>query len=176
MSHIVVAPFSNSDIRDWPAAHFRALIARLVADWHGLIHVVGAPNQAPRAHEIVRPFPSSRVINQCGRGSWDETNALIRGAACVIGNNSGIAHLAAFEGVPTICVFGGAHQRLEWRPIGENVVTLSRAIVCSPCHLHHAAHCPFGMACLEQIAPDLVFETAMKLIHQVPGEVFADVA
>ena len=157
-------------------AYFDASIVDHREQLRALIGDFGAYLHRPRAHEIVRPFPSSRVINQCGRGSWDETNALIRGAACVIGNNSGIAHLAAFEGVPTICVFGGAHQRLEWRPIGENVVTLSRAIVCSPCHLHHAAHCPFGMACLEQIAPDLVFETAMKLIHQVPGEVFADVA
>jgi len=176
MSHIVVAPFSNSDIRDWPAAHFRALIARLVEGWDGAIHVVGAPGQALRAHAIVRPFDSCRVINQCGRGGWDETTALIRGAACVIGNNSGIAHLAAFDGVPTVCVFGGAHQRLEWRPIGENVITLSRAIVCSPCHLHHAAHCPFGMACLDQITPDQVFETVMRLIIHVPGKTFADVA
>ncbi len=176
MSHIVIAPFSNSDIRDWTAAHFRALIARLVADWGGLVYVVGAPGQAMRAHEIVRSFDSSRVINQCGRGGWGEAVALVRAATCVIGNNSGIAHLAAFEGVPTVCVFGGAHQRLEWRPIGANVVTLSRVIACSPCHLHHAAHCPFGLACLEQITPDQVFETAMKLIHHMPGEVFADVA
>lgn len=176
MGHIVVAPFSNSDIRDWPAVHFRVLIARLVAGWDGLIHLVGAPGQAVRAREVVRSFDSSRVINQCGRASWGDTVALIRGAACVIGNNSGIAHLAAFEGVPTLCVFGGAHQRLEWRPIGGNAVTLSRAIACSPCHLHHAADCPFGLACLEQIAPDQVFETAMRLIDRVPGEVFADVA
>lgn len=176
MRHVVVAPFSNSDIRDWPPAHFRALIARFVADWDGLIHVVGAPGQALRAREIVRPFDSGRVVNQCGRGSWGEAVTLIRGAACVVGNNSGIAHLAAFEGVRTVCVFGGAHQRLEWRPIGVNVVTLSRAMACSPCHLHHAADCPFGLTCLEEVAPGLVFETAIRLINQAPEEVFANVA
>jgi ADP-heptose:LPS heptosyltransferase len=176
MSHIVIAPFSNSDIRDWPAHHFRGLIARLVAERDETIHVVGAPGQAIRAREIVRGFDASRVISDCGRRSWGETVGLIGSAACVVGNNSGIAHLAAFEGVPTVCVFSGSHQRLEWRPIGSQVVTLSRAIACSPCHLHHAAHCPYGLACLEQITPDAVFEMVSRLIDRVPGEVLADVA
>jgi ADP-heptose:LPS heptosyltransferase len=85
-------------------------------------------------------------------------------------------HVAAFEGVPTLCVFGGAHQRLEWRPIGDHVVTLSRAIACSPCHFHHAADCPYGLACLERITPDIVFETAVRLMDRVREEKIADVA
>jgi ADP-heptose:LPS heptosyltransferase len=176
MSHIVIAPFANSDIRDWPPAHYRSLITRLVADWDGMVRVVGAPGQAIRAREIVRQFDPARVVNDCGRGRWEDAADLIRSAACVIGNNSGIAHLAAFEGVPTVCVFDGAHQRLEWRPIGSHVVTLSRAIACSPCHLHHAAHCPYGLACLEQVTPDAVLETVLRLVNGVSGKVFADVA
>jgi len=176
MNHIVVAPFSNSDIRDWPAAHFRTLIGRLVADRDETVHVVGAPEQAIRAREIVRPFDARRVINDCGRIAWSATRDLIRSAACVVGNNSGIAHLAAFEGVPTVCVFSGSHQRLEWRPIGEQVITLSRAIACSPCHFHHAADCPYGLACLDQITPDTVFDAVSRLIDRAPGELFADVA
>jgi len=176
VSHIVIAPFSNSDIRDWPASHYGALVARLISERRETIRVVGAPGQAIRAREIVRPFDARRVINDCGRLSWNATVELIRSAACVIGNNSGIAHLAAFESVPTLCVFGGAHQRLEWRPIGRRVVTLSRAIACSPCHLHHAAHCPYGLACLDQITPETVFEAVSRLIDHAAGEQFADVA
>ena len=176
MSHIVVAPFSNSDIRDWPAAHFHALIGRLVAERDALIRVVGAPEQAVRARAIVRPFDARRVVSDCGRTSWTATVDLIRSAACVVGNNSGIVHLAAFEGVPTVCLFSGSHQRLEWRPIGERVITLSRAIACSPCHFHHAAHCPYGLACLDQITPDIAFEAVARLIDRAPGELLADVA
>jgi len=176
MRPIVVAPFSHSDIRDWPAAHFRTLIARLLAAWDGEVHVVGAPGQAIRAGDIVRPFDATRVVNDCGRLTWPDTIDLIRSAACVIGNNSGIAHLAAFEGVPTVCVFGGAHQRLEWRPIGSHVVTLSRAIACSPCHLHHAAACPYGLACLTEIGPDLVCDAVERLMAGISTETFADAA
>jgi ADP-heptose:LPS heptosyltransferase len=94
----------------------------------------------------------------------------------VIGNNSGIAHIAALEGVPTLCIFGGAHQRLEWRPIGAHVLTMSRAIACSPCHFHAAAACPYGLACLHQIDPETVYETVRHILDGTPREVFADVA
>ncbi|MET0184975.1 MAG: glycosyltransferase family 9 protein [Achromobacter sp.] len=176
IGHIVIAPFSNSDIRDWPATHYRALIDGLLDAWSGTIHVVGAPGQAIRAREITRSFDATRVFCDGGRLSWPEVVALIRSAACVIGNNSGIPHLAAFEGVPTVCVFGGAHQRLEWRPLGGHVVTLSRAIACSPCHLHYAAACPYGLACLEQIRPETVLDTVLRMIDHLPAETFADTA
>jgi len=176
MRPIVVAPFSNSDIRDWPAAHYRTLVGLLTTRWDGPIHIVSAPGQAIRAARIVRDFDARRVINECGRRSWPSTIELIRSAVCVIGNNSGIAHIAALHCVPTICIFSGAHQRLEWRPLGGHVVTLSRSIACSPCHLHHAAACPYGLACLDQISPEAVLETVQRLLDGAPMESFADVA
>jgi ADP-heptose:LPS heptosyltransferase len=165
MKPIVVAPFSNSDIRDWPLDHFQALIGRLVETRAEMVHVIGAPGQAIRARHLVRPFDSARVANDCGRLDWTALTALVRGAGCVIGNNSGIAHLAAFAGVPTICIFGGAHRRDEWRPLGPNVITLSRALACSPCGLHSAAACPWGVACLDQIDPYTVFEVVNELMR-----------
>lgn len=173
MKPIVIAPFANSDIRDWPLGHFQALVRLLVEARPEPIHVVGAPGQAIRARDLVRPFDPERVVNDCGRLAWPALEALIRDAGCVIGNNSGIAHLAAFAGVPTICIFGGAHQRGEWRPIGDNVVTLSRALACAPCGLHNAASCPFGVACLDQIAPEKVAETALLLLERRPVPVAA---
>ena len=170
MKPIVIAPFSNSDIRDWPLGHFQVLIGQLADARPEPIHIVGAPGQAIRARDLVRSFDPARVVNDCGRLAWPALEALIRGAACVIGNNSGIAHLAAFAGVPTVCIFGGAHQRGEWRPTGPEVVTLSRSLACSPCGLHDAVACPFGVACLFQIAPHTAFDVASRLLNRRPVE------
>ena len=164
MKPIVVAPFSNSDIRDWPLGHFQDLIAKLIEARPERVHVVGAPGQAIRARDLVRSFDSTRVVNDCGRLDWQALTRLVRGAGCVIGNNSGIAHLAAFSGVPTLCIFGGAHQRDEWKPIGPKVTVLSRALACSPCGLHAAWACPYGVACLDQINPAIVLQEACELL------------
>lgn len=158
MSDILISPFSNSYIRDWPLECFAALAGLLVdmvpADVR--IRIIGTPNQRLRACEIVREQPVDRVSNDCGRHAWADVVGLLRSARCIISNNSGIGHLGGHFGVPTVCVFGGSHQRAEWRPLGASVITISRAIGCSPCHLDHGGISPYGKACLRQIEPRTV--------------------
>jgi ADP-heptose:LPS heptosyltransferase len=169
---ILIAPFSNSDIRDWPADHYRRLIEILLdcIDDATTIRLVGAKGQVLPACEIVRGFDPDRVVNDCGRHSWHELIDVVRSAACVIGNNSGIVHLAGHHRTPAVCVFSGAHQRIEWRPIAFGVATLSRSIACSPCHLHYAADCPYNLACLRRIEPELVANVALKLMVDRPQD------
>jgi|KBSSwiStaDraftv2_1062776.scaffolds.fasta_scaffold241594_1 heptosyltransferase-2 len=160
MSSIVVSPFSNSDIRDWQPGHFSTLIGLLLDRWDGTISVIGTRSQASRAAAIVRSYDATRVVSKCGHLSWREMVAEVRHAACVIGNNSGVAHLASWLGVPTVCVFAGSHQREEWRPTGFTTRTVTHAIGCAPCYLHRAADCPYDKACLSRIAPEKVAAAA----------------
>ena len=166
MSAIVVAPFSNGDIRDWQLGHFSALIGLLLDRWDGMIRVIGTRSQATRAAAIVRPYSAARVVSLCGHLAWDDVLAEVREAACVIGNNSGVTHLSGWLGVPTVCVFSGSHQRSEWRPIGFSAQTVSRAIGCAPCHLHRSRDCPYDKACLSQIEPEEVAKAAFSAIEQ----------
>ena len=157
MTEIVLAPFSNSDIRDWPAGHYARLTGILLGRLpQATIRLIGTKTQYVRACEIVREFDAARVINDCGRRPWPEVMASLRAASCVVGNNSGIAHLAGHYRVPTVCVFSGSHQRLEWRPLGPTVTTITRVIGCSPCHLDHGEACPYDKSCLRQIEPEVV--------------------
>ncbi|MDO6413665.1 glycosyltransferase family 9 protein [Sphingomonas sp. BIUV-7] len=179
MKNIILAPFSNSDIRDWPAEHYGALIGCLLdrVEHDRTICVVGTASQRLRANDVVRPHPADRVFNDCGRLSWAALVEELKGAGCVIGNNSGIAHLSGSFGVPTVCVFGGSHQRAEWRPLGDNVILVSRAIGCSPCQLDHNSQSPYDRACLRLIEPAVVADAVMlamarktdRAIRQIAG-------
>jgi len=172
MIPIVMSPFSNGDIRDWPAGHFSDLIGLLLNRIDAQVRVVGARSQATRAAAIVRPYDATKVISDCGRPLQDVI-AEIRQAGCVIGNNSGITHLSAWFGIPTICLFGGSHQRLEWRPMGPAVRTISRVIGCAPCQLHRARDCAYGKACLDQISPELVADIIVGMAQQKQREEMA---
>ena len=171
MSSVILAPFSNSDIRDWPLEHYAELAARLLPALPAqvVIRVTGTRNQRLRGHDVVRRLDPARVVNDCGRLSWAQLMDELRGAACVIGNNSGIAHLSGRFGAPTVCVFGGSHQRLEWRPRGGRVVVLSRVIACSPCGLDHGVSCTYEKACLRQIEPAEVADAVLALIFAAPA-------
>jgi ADP-heptose:LPS heptosyltransferase len=167
MSDVIVAPFSNSAIRDWPAEHFADLIGLMLEDpdCPERIRVVGTANQRLGANDIVRAHPADRVSNDCGRLDWGGVLRAISEARCVVGNNSGLAHVAGYLGAPTVCVFGGSHQRSEWRPRGKNVVVLSRAIACSPCQLDHGHTSYYNKACLRDITADQV-HAAARLVMQ----------
>lgn len=168
MSEVLVAPFTNSAIRDWPVGHYTRLVGLLV-DGLGRdvrVRVIGTPGQRLRACEIVRPYDSERVSNDCGRIAWPALLSALRSAACVIGNNSGIGHLSGAFGTPTVSVFGGSHERLEWRPRGANVVLLTRAIGCSPCQLDHGDTSLYDKACLREIEPKTVFDAAVRVMSR----------
>ena len=171
MNPVIVAPFSNSDIRDWPVRHFADLVGLLIERdiAQGQIRVIGTRSQAPRAREIVRRFPATRVVNDCGRTTWADVVEMLKTAACVIGNNSGVAHLSGALGTPTVCIFGGSHQREEWRPLGPKVVIVTRQIGCSPCQLDHGQTSPFNKACLRLIKPADVADATAHAIKQDNG-------
>jgi ADP-heptose:LPS heptosyltransferase len=159
---IVIAPFANERIREWPPEHFRRLIALLLEDPEARIAVVGTLAQRARANDIVRAFPSTRVENTCGRLSWDDLLGLIDAAPFVVANNSGVAHLAAKRGRWTLCLFSGSHAFVEWSPRGPRVVVCSLDIPCSPCGLG-GDKCPNGHACMVELKPETVlaqFEAA----------------
>ena len=117
MSDIILAPFSNSHMRDWPIPHYAALAGLLLPMLGGgeVIRVFGTASQKLRGCEVVRFLPADRVVNDCGRHDWPGALALLKRAKCIVSNNSGIGHLGGFYRRPTVCVFGGSHQREERR-------------------------------------------------------------
>jgi ADP-heptose:LPS heptosyltransferase len=175
MRTIVIAPFSNSDIRDWPVEHFAALSGILLEtlEDEDRIMVVGTRSQRLRANEIVREYDPERVINACGRHTWPRLVDELKAASCVVGNNSGVTHLSGFHGIPTVCVFGGSHQRLEWRPLGFSVSVITRAIGCSPCQRDHGERSPYHKACLRHIDPRIVADTVMTTMERVRASRYA---
>ncbi|MCA9254802.1 MAG: glycosyltransferase family 9 protein [Phycisphaerales bacterium] len=54
---------------------------------------------------------------------FDSLKRMIRRAAVFLGADSGVTHVAAALGVPTIAIFGATDPRV-WRPLGSNVMAL----------------------------------------------------
>src|SRR5262249_25046725 len=76
--------------------------------------------------------------------------ALCARAALVVSNDSGMAHLAAAIGVPTIAIFGSTSS--AWTaPAAARVTVVQRPPVCSPCFQRT---CRIGYRCLADVALD----------------------
>jgi ADP-heptose:LPS heptosyltransferase len=70
-----------------------------------------------------------------------ELAELISRARFAVSNDSGIMHLAAAVGTPTIGLFGPTHPSLGFAPLGEKCRALTVDESCSPCSRHGAKEC-----------------------------------
>jgi heptosyltransferase-2 len=154
---VVMSPFANERVREWPIRHYRRFIDRVILEEGAQVVLVGTPAQRPRANEIVRGFPAPAVQNACGKTSWHELASIVEMAAYVVANNSGIAHLAAARNCWTLCVFAASHSPIEWMPLGPRVVVVSKALPCAPCEVGSGA-CPNRLACMQDLDPDAVYD------------------
>lgn len=111
---------------DWGHENWKTLIPRLGRLWPDMaLMVVGAPDDVPRAEEILALWPGPRA-NLCGRLSPRESAAAMAGATAFIGHDSGPMHLAAAMQVPVLGLFGDNNPPRKWHPIGPRVSVIHR--------------------------------------------------
>ena len=153
---VVVSPFANERLRQWPWRHYRVLIELIVCEDELPVTVVGTREHRASANDIVRGLSSEMVSNVCGAWTWAELVEAVDNAPYVVANNSGVAHLAAVRGRWTLCLFAASHAYNEWMPRGPRVVTMTKAVPCSPCEIG-IDRCPNGVACMVDLRPQDVF-------------------
>ena len=169
---IVVSPLSNQRTKDWPLDHFFEFAVLCGERLDAVIEFVGARTQRHGVNRLVRTLPADRYRNHCGLLSWQQTGNLIRNAACVVSNDSGIGHYAAELGVPLVSVFAPTHSPYEWMARGQHVSVLARRTACSLCGVgNRPADCPHDMRCLSDITPQQVFDEVRRLVDAPPAAV-----
>ena len=67
-----------------------------------------------------------------GMTSLAETAAVIQKCALLVSGDSGVLHIAAGLGVPTVSIFGPGRVE-KWAPQGEHHVVVTKRLTCSPC-------------------------------------------
>jgi ADP-heptose:LPS heptosyltransferase len=78
-------------------------------------------------------------------------------AALCVGNDSGVTHLAAAAGCPTVAVFGPSDPRV-WGPRGAVVVDGGQGMACRPCvpGTQGARACGGARTCLASVTAEVV--------------------
>jgi heptosyltransferase-2 len=127
-----LAPGAIGESKRWPLERFSALAGDLVRQ--GIVPwVLGGPNEKEQAAQIVTATDGCAIDLTGG----DLRHAALALAASTIAvcNDSGLLHVAAAIGIPTIGLFGPTSPRL-WAPLNPLAATLRTSIelVCQPCH------------------------------------------
>ena len=108
-------------------------------------------------------------LNLAGVTTLAETAAVIARSSLLLSGDSGVLHLAAGLGVPTVSLFGPGIEA-KWGPKGEGDVVLNHRLPCSPCtRFGTTPPCPCQARCLSGIAVQEVAAAVEELLARGNG-------
>lgn len=152
--------------KQWPVEKFAQLAAIISHNYQKtgcLIMVFGtgvdsAAARKIREFSIRTPF---HVQDMTGKTNLKQAMALIKCCDAFVTNDSGLMHVAAGLGTPSVAIFGST-DHVATGPYSKNSVILRREMECSPCM---QTHCPKGhLQCLESIGSKDVYEELVKML------------
>ena len=119
MTLIAVHAGSGGRRKCWPSACFQAIIQLLHEERRAGFLLVEGPAEETTDGEMTAALSALPCL-PLRNLDLPLVAALIAGCALFIGNDSGITHLAAAVGVPTVAVFGPTDPAV-WGPRGKSV-------------------------------------------------------
>lgn len=130
--YVVFSPVASFAPKRWPIESFVKLAEQFLAEFkeHDLV-VVGGPGDT--YCQQFNQIADARMINLQGQTNLQQSTGWVQGAALVVGNDSGMNHLAEAAGVPCITLFGPTHEAFGFAPYGRQSSTISHELWCRPC-------------------------------------------
>jgi ADP-heptose:LPS heptosyltransferase len=126
---LAVGPAANWRGKEWRGERFAELALRLTAP-HGplpgaRVAVMAAAHERPQALPLLAALPPERRLDLVGGVDLLTAAAVLRRAALFVGNDTGLMHVAAAAGAPTLGLFGPSDpaQYAPWGPLTEVVTT-----------------------------------------------------
>lgn len=166
---IALGPAANWPAKQWPIENFVTLAKRLTAA-DGLypnakILVTAAPHEQPQLEPLLAALPASQIIPIFGEDLLTVAAAL-RSTKLFIGNDSGLMHMAAGMGVPTLGLFGPGYENI-YGPYGTHT-----AIVRTPeSTAELLARLPYPGA----FAPNLMGSLTVEAVLAAAGKLTAQI-
>jgi ADP-heptose:LPS heptosyltransferase len=112
---LAVGPGAKWIGKTWPGERFNEVAARLLgpdgALEGGRLVILGGEADRDAAHTVRFATARERVIDLTGKIDLLTAYAVLKRARLYIGNDSGLMHLAAAAGAPTVGVFGPSDER-----------------------------------------------------------------
>ena len=157
--HVVFAPFSRWETKNWPVEKFAELGKRLAAEMGCQIRIVGGRDNEAPGEALARQI-GERARNLCGKTDLRGLCSLMKNMDLLVSVDSGPMHWADAMGIPLVAIFG-ATDPVRTGPFRQmDHVVAKSGLACRPCH---SRACSRGdLACLRTLEVEPVFHAALS--------------
>lgn len=135
--YIVLAPVASFEPKRWPMEKFIALAKEFLQDEllsdYAIALVAGPNDDYADDFNLVVEQHEQRVVNLKGKTSLNESSRVIRYSSLLVGNDTGMGHIAESYGVPVVSIFGPTSESFGFKPHMLNSQSVSVDLWCRPC-------------------------------------------
>lgn len=140
---LAIGPAANWRGKEWRAERFAELAQRLVSIGPlagARVAILAAAHERAQAAPVINALPPERCVDLVGHVDLLTAAAVLKRCAFFVGNDTGLMHIAAAMGTPTLGLFGPSRpeQYAPWGPHTAIVQTAKsyEAIVGAPGYDH----------------------------------------
>ena len=153
----------RSWLREWPEERWIELAQRLARPGT-VFAITGAPSDMPRTAPFLDRMHAAglKAVAFAGTDGFRSLARMLQRARVVVSVNTGVMHLAAIVGAPTVSI-NGPNRNGRWGPVGPKAIGVEAPG--EGCGYLHLGFNFDGQAtdCMERISVDMVAEAAGKV-------------
>lgn len=159
---VVIFPGASISEKRWDADKFAELTS--ILHQKGVVVVtLGSRGDFAAGERITH---GEFDLNLAGKTTLAEAAAIVRKGSVLVSGDSGLLHLGAGLGTPTISLFGPSNVN-KWAPRGTSHIVLNKNLPCSPCsQFGYTPKCPIGGKCMAEISVEEVTRAVLKLLGE----------
>jgi len=159
---VAVAPGSGNPLKNWPLAHYYEVTRALA--WQYKTRVVWLAGPAEEAWlPYLKPLSAVQGQRLLYHLPLTRLAAVLKRCHLYLGGDSGLTHLAAAVGGPSVLALFGPTDLRIWAPPGSQVKILTGPCDSPPCAQGRQINCPAPL-CLKNLSPETVLEAAAALL------------
>lgn len=159
---IAIAPWTNASVRQWPIRHWAQLAERLKKQGFAVCLLDPPKPKGKAVRSDAFPFPKFRS------GNPFDVAAVVSKIDLLIGNDSGMPHLAGFVGTSAIAICGPTEGKVAFGG-WPSVKSIQAPGECTGCLWFKdggwKSWCGFGCELLNTLSPQTVIDRAVDIIN-----------
>jgi ADP-heptose:LPS heptosyltransferase len=159
---VAIFPGGTYAHKRWPAMNFASLCRTLRGEYGVEFIVVGGTDERDLGEEVASAIGGG-ASNLAGRTSLMATAEVLMRCRLVVGNDSGVSHLASAVDTPVVTVFPAIHPPGIWEPWNSRDLAVRADAACANCGSEET--CASGtFECIRGVAIEGVLDKCRKVL------------